>query len=161
MAKSDITTVAAALVKEVQKPIKQGSFIPPEPIEKLLGVSRDKAAYSLAVVGLRGALEAVIEKQSGRRYWTRQLNGGIKFLTTAEAATFGDSQFDAMGKRRDMLHHKIAVVVDPYIDELTPAEQERYRQRKMYRERLLLHEKETELSMLPDPFTAAANEGED
>lgn len=141
---SDNKTMALAVMSGCG-PIEQGTYIPPEVIEPIIGITRDKAAYGLALMGLRGSLQTLVEKQTGRFFQVCQRKSGIQFLDTSEAARYGSQWFRAYQRRKELVHLETCNAVDDHLDELSEQERRRYVEDRRFRARILLHDKAAEV----------------
>ena len=130
--------------------IKAGAYIPPEIISSALGMFRGSSAYGLALLGLRQALESLVEKVTARPCWIRQSASGLRVLTLEEASKYYPEALRSGRRRMEYAHAKAEVVINPYLEELSESAREHYVAERRFNSRLLLAMKEIELDRIPD-----------
>jgi hypothetical protein len=121
--------------------LEEGSYIPPEKVEDILGVSREMAVYSFGCMKLREFLEDELQKR-GMFVWIKQSSFGLQILKNEETAQHGTEQ--ALNDLRSCARkfHKTQACVR--VGELKEEDRDRYDRRMAYINRVLLHSKNEE-----------------
>ncbi len=120
-----------------------GHYIAPDVLERVTGLTRDHARYSLAVLNCNTLLESLIAGMHGIQVILKQESGGLRVLPPAEAIEYGLRQCDIGQKKQAFWHTKLEVCIP--LDALTDDVRSRYIERRTINARKLLAQQTIDL----------------
>jgi len=126
----------SVLVRERGDDFAEGTFIPPEVIEKCVQCSHLHRDYSLKCLQFKRSFEAYLENVKGMRVITRQHKGGIRILPNREAARYIHERVNGGFADAHRCHLRAEVCIDVYA--LPTAERERFEAQQRANARKLL-----------------------
>lgn len=120
-----------------------GHYIAPNVLEKVVGLVRDHAKYSLSVLNCNTILESLILGMHGMRVILKQESGGLRVLPPDEAVEYGMRQCDIGQQKQAFWHTKLEVCIP--LDALAEDVRARYLERRTINARKILAQQTIDL----------------